>query len=269
MRRRAVYVDAMEYVISADGTQIATHSTGTGPAVVIVNGALSTANDAAGLAQAFANAGMRAVAYDRRARGDSGDTPPAEPKREVEDLAAVIAAVGGEAAVLGHSSGAVLALYAAGEGVPMSHLFLSEPPFRFGETAHSRDLAERLQGMVDEGRQADAVVAFQREAVGLPEQLIEQFRATPEFEQTTPLAQSTVYDTMVTERTSTPTEAMIDVRMPVTILCGAETMPFLTTAAKRLAQMMPDSEFLEVPESVGHRVDPDATARIVAARVSS
>jgi pimeloyl-ACP methyl ester carboxylesterase len=259
----------MEQVTSADGTPIATHSTGTGPVVVIVNGALSTAKDAAEIAAAFASAGLRAVTYDRRARGESGNKSPAEPLREVDDLAAVIAAAGGEAAVIGHSSGAVLALYAASEGVPMTHLFLSEPPFRFGENDPAPDLAERLQALVDEGRLADAVASFQREAVGLPEEFIEQFRATPVFEQTIPLAQSTIYDTLITQRTSTPTPAMRQVRMPVTILCGTETMPILTAAAQRLAEAMPDAEYLEVPESVGHRMHPEASARLVAERVAS
>lgn len=256
----------MEKVTSADGTPIAVHTAGSGPAVVIVNGALSRASDAAELADALVAAGLRAITYDRRARGDSGDTPPAEPLRETEDLAAVVAAAG-EAAVIGHSSGAVLALYAAGEGVPMTHLFLSEPPFGFDENAQASDLAERLQAMVDEGRLADAVVAFQREAVGLPEPFIEQFRASPAFEHVVPLAQSTVYDVLVTRRTSVPTEAMLGVRMPVTILVGGETMPFLASAARRLAEAMPHAELLEVPESVGHRLHPEATARILAARL--
>jgi pimeloyl-ACP methyl ester carboxylesterase len=257
----------MEFVTSADGTRIATHTSGTGSAMVIVNGALSTAKDAAGLAEAFAAAGLRAVTYDRRARGDSGDALPAEPEREVDDLAAVIDAAGG-AAVIGHSSGAVLALYAAGEGVPMTHLFLSEPPFRFGENPHATDLAERLQAMVDDGHHADAVVTFQREAVGLPEPFIEQFRSSPEFEHIIPLAQSTVYDTKVTERTSIPSPAMLGAVVPVTILCGADTMPFLAASARRLASMMPDAEFVEVRESAAHRVDPHATARLVAERLS-
>ena len=192
---------------SADGTPIALHTVGDGPAVVIVNGALSTARDAGLIARAFADAGLRAVTYERRARGDSGDAPIAAPEREVEDLAAVIAASG------------------------------------------------------------DAVVLFQREAVGLPEAFIEQFRNSPAFEQVAALARSTVYDTLLTQRTSTPSAAMRDVRMPVTILRGSETMPILVAAASRLAEEMPAAEFLEVPESVAHRMDPEATARIVAARV--
>ncbi|MGO2747828.1 alpha/beta fold hydrolase [Microbacterium sp.] len=257
----------MDMVTSADGTPIAMHSSGAGPAVVIINGALSRAQDSAEIASAMADAGLRAITYDRRARGESGDTPPAAPEREVEDLAAVIDAVGTDAAVLGHSSGAVLALFAAGEGLPMTHLFLSEPPFRFGEGEPAPDLAERLQRMVDAGNPGDAVVAFQREGVGLPDAMIEQFRASPAFAETAPLGQSTVYDTLLTQRVSTPTEAMHGVRMPVTILCGIETMPILATAAKKLAEVMPDAEYLRVPESVGHRVHPEATARIVADRL--
>lgn len=257
----------MDHVTSADGTRIATHSVGEGPAVVIVNGALSRAQDAAAIAEAFAEAGLRAITYDRRARGASGETPPAAPEREVEDLAAVIASVGGEAAVLGHSSGAVLALFAAGAGGPISRLFLSEPPFRFGEDEPASDLASRLQALVDDGHPEEAVVAFQREGVGLPDEVIEQFRASPAFAATARLGQSTVYDVLVTRQVSMPTPEMLGVGMPVTILCGVETMPFLISAAERLAGMMPDAELVRVPESVGHRVHPEATARIVAERV--
>lgn len=243
------------------------HDVGAGPAIVIVNGALSTAKDAAEIARAFAGAGLRAITYDRRARGDSGDSTPAAPEREVEDLAAVIAASGPGTAVIGHSSGAVLAHFAAGQGVPMSRLFLSEPPFRFGEDDPAADLEERLQALVDDGHPEEAVVLFQREAVGLPEPFIEQFRASPAFAQTAPLGRSTVYDTLVTRRASTPSAEMREVRMPVTILCGVETMPILITAATRLSEAMPDAELLKVPESVGHRMDPAATARIVAERI--
>ena len=58
------------------------------------------------------------INYDRRGRGDSGDTPPYAIEREVEDLGALIAEAGGTASVYGHSSGAVLALHAAARGLP-------------------------------------------------------------------------------------------------------------------------------------------------------
>ena len=259
----------MEHVASRDGTSIAYERTGDGPRVVIVNGAMSRARDAAAIAAALTDAGFAAVVFDRRARGDSGDTPPVDPKREVEDLEAVIGAVGGAAAVLGHSSGAVLALFAASEGVETGHLFLSEPPFAFGDDLPPDDLPERLQQLVDAGHGGEAVIAFQREAVRLPDEMIEQIRSSPMFADLVPLAQSVVYDATLTRAVSTPTTAMLAVAQPVTILCGVQTFPMLVAASRRLAEAMPDAELVEMPASVGHRLDGAETAEVVRTRLSS
>ena len=283
----------MEHVRSADGTRIAVERLGSGPAVVIVNGAFSTAMDAAGLAGELAGAGFTAVSYDRRARAGSGDTRPYTPEREAEDLAAVLDSASGEAAggaagraaagaasaaagvaaggpraVVGHSSGAVLALFAASLGVPVGQLFLSEPPFHFGENEPPGDLPERLQTLVDENRAADAVTTFQLEGVGLPPQLVAQIRDSPMFPSLVALAQSTVYDATLTAAVSTPTSAMLGVTVPVTVLSGRETFPFLRTSAERLAGLIAGAEFVEVPESIGHRLDPAATTRVIAARLA-
>lgn len=252
---------------SADGTPIAYDVVGDGPAVVVVGGAFSVGKDAEALAAALADAGFRAVTFDRRARAGSGDTKPYAPQREAEDLAAVIAAVDGAAGVVGHSSGAVLALYAASLGVPVGRLFLSEPPFRFGEGEPTADLVDRLQALVDEGRPEDAVTTFQLEGVGLPAPVVEQIKASPGFPSLVALAQSTVYDAWLTRDVSTPTPAMLGVSVPVTVLSGTETFPFLLASAERLAGMIPGAEFVPVPESVGHRVDPAATAHVIRTRL--
>ena len=260
---------AMRTVTSSDGTPIAYDQTGEGdgPIVVIVNGALSTAADAAGLAKALTDAGYRAVTWDRRARGSSGDARGSTPDREVEDLAAVIEAVGGDAAALGHSSGAVLALVAASRGVPIRALFLSEPPLRFGVDEPADDLAERLQQYVDEGRPEEAIVTFQLENVGLPAEMVEQIRASDQFPALLPLAQSTVYDTKLVRDVSTPTPEMLAVIAPVTVLRGEQTFPLLITAADRLAEATEGAELVIVPESVMHRPDPAATARAIQERL--
>jgi pimeloyl-ACP methyl ester carboxylesterase len=256
----------MEHATSADGTPIAFDRIGSGHPVVILGGAFSTAEAGVPLATALAEAGFQGVTVDRRGRGGSGDTAPYAPEREAEDLAAVVEAVGGTAAVLGHSSGAILALFAAGEGVPVTHLFLSEPPFRFGDEP-SPDLAERLQAFVDAGRPEEAVTAFQREAVGLPEPVLEQIRSSPIFPGLVAVAQSVVYDTTLSAAVSTPTAAMTAVEVPVTILHGDPTFPFLVAAAERLAALIPSAELVVVPESQNHAVDPAGTAREVAARL--
>lgn len=250
---------------SADGTAIAYSIQGDGPVVVIVNGALSRAVDAGPLADALVDVGFRAVTWDRRARGASGDRTGSTPEDEVADLAAVIAAAGGDAAVLGHSSGAVLALYAAALGVPVRALFLSEPPLRFGD-GDPEGLAERLQSLVDEGRPDEAVVTFQLENIGLPREMVEQFKASPQFADVVPLGQSTVYDTRLVEQVSLPTPGMLAPPAPVTILRGEQTFPILIAAADRLAEEMADAELVIVPESVMHRPDPMPTARVIRER---
>jgi len=257
----------MQLTTSADGTRIAFNTMGTGAPVIIVGGALSTAEAGAPVAAALAEAGFQGVTMDRRARGASGDTLPYAPVREAEDLAAVIDEIGGGVAVLGHSSGAILALIAVAGGVSTTHLFLSEPPFRFGEAEPAADVPERIQALVDAGRPDEAVTLFQRDSVGLPEPLIEQIRASPMFGALVPLAQSTVYDALLVSSVSTPTHAMTHVAVPVTILRGEPTFPLLVTATDRLAEAMPHAELVVVPESHDHGVDPAGTVREIQRRL--
>lgn len=242
---------------------------------MIVGGAFSTAADASALADALVARGLEAVTVDRRGRGDSGDTKPFAPEREAEDIAAVVAAVGGSAALLGHSSGALVALLAAAHladsgsaaGASISHLFLSEPPMRFGKDEPAADLADRLQALVDEGRPGDAVTTFQLEGVGLPAQMVEGIKASPLFAHLTTLAQSTVYDAAIAAATSTPDERLLSIATPTTVLVGVETMPVLERAAPMLVERMPSAELVRVPESKHHAIDPPATAAIIAERI--
>lgn len=178
----------------------------------------------------------------------------------------MIDAVGGQAIVLGHSSGAVLALYAAARGVPITALFLSEPPFHFGIDEPDPRLAERIQELIDSGHADEAVVTFQLEGVELPREMVEQIRQSDMFPHLVGLAQSTVYDARLTAEVSTPTPEMLAVAMPVTILRGERTFPMLIRAADRLAEEMDAADRVIVPESVMHRPDPVATARVIAER---
>ena len=257
----------MEITTSADGTAIAFTAIGQGRTIVIVNGALSTAADAAPLAHALADAGFRAVTWDRRARGASDDRPGSGPDDEAADLAAVIEAAGGADAVLGHSSGAVLALYAASRGVATGALFLSEPPIDFDGSGFGDELAEKLQALVDAGTPEEAVASFQLDAVGLPAAMVEAERENGQLAALAPLGQSTVYDARLTLRLRQPDPALLDVAPPVIVLRGEQTFPFLIGSSDRLAAEIPKAELVIVPESVMHRPDPVATAKVIAERL--
>src|SRR5947209_5307992 len=102
----------MNKVISKDGTPIAFDRSGHGPALILVGGATATRLAAAEISTHLAPH-FTVLAYDRRGRGGSGDTPPYAVGREAEDIDALSTEGGGSAFVFGHSSGAVLALEAA------------------------------------------------------------------------------------------------------------------------------------------------------------
>jgi pimeloyl-ACP methyl ester carboxylesterase len=97
--------------------------------------------------------------------------------------------------------------------------------------------------------------------------MVDGIRQSDQFAALLPLAQSTVYDATLTAQVSTPTPEMLSVSQPVTILRGEQTFPIIVAAADRLAQEMPDAELVIVPESVMHRADPVATARVIRERV--
>jgi pimeloyl-ACP methyl ester carboxylesterase len=145
----------MSKVISADGTPIAFERTGQGPAVILVASALADRSDAAKLAGLLAER-FTVINYDRRGRGDSGDTSPYAVEREVEDLDALIQAAGGSASVFGSSSGAVLALRAAASGLNITRLAVYEPPFRVDGEPLPAGFQVQLEQLLGAGRRGDA-----------------------------------------------------------------------------------------------------------------
>jgi pimeloyl-ACP methyl ester carboxylesterase len=150
----------MPVATSADGTAIAYERTGTGPALILVDGAMCyrAAGPMRPLA-ALLQDSFTVYTYDRRGRGESSDTTPYDVAREVEDLQAVIAQAGGEACVYGISSGAALALATAAAGPGITKLALFEPPFmaEVEDGARIKEYTERLNELLDAGRKGDAV----------------------------------------------------------------------------------------------------------------
>jgi alpha-beta hydrolase superfamily lysophospholipase len=170
----------VQTVISADGTALAFDRFGDGPPIIMVVGAFNDRSTTEPLARALAQR-FTVFNFDRRGRGDSDDTAPYAVEREIEDLGALVAEAGGSAAVFGYSSGAVLALKAAGSGLAITKLALYEPPFRVDDSypALPSDLLEQLAELVSVGRRGDAVELFQTKVVRIPEDIVVQMRHAP------------------------------------------------------------------------------------------
>ena len=108
----------MNTVRSKDGTLIAFDRAGSGPPLILVDGALCyRASGPMKPLSALLSPQFTVFTYDRRGRGESGDRPPYAIEREVEDLDALIAEAGGSAFVYGTSSGAALSIEAARRGL--------------------------------------------------------------------------------------------------------------------------------------------------------
>jgi pimeloyl-ACP methyl ester carboxylesterase len=253
----------MDTVMSADGTPIAYQRRGSGPPVVIVTGALNDRTAGASLARHLGT-DHTVISYDRRGRGGSGDTSPYAIEREVEDLAAVVGRSGGAAAVFGYSSGAVLSLKAAVDGVAVSHLALYEPPFEFDDPDGNGppDLPERLSDLVQRGRPGEAVALFLTLGIGMPGRLVAMVRRSAAWPRLEAMARSTVYDAMLTTTLRVPTSEMSALTTPTLVLNGAGTWPRLRRAARLLAGVLP-AEHQELADGRNHEIPPASTAAAV------
>ena len=182
---------------SPDGTTIGYSTVGEGPPVVLVDpaGGFRGFGLLTPLADQLASA-FTAFTYDRRGRGESGDTLPYAVEREIEDLGAVIAAAGGSAFVFGFSSGAVLALWAAAEGLPIRRLALLEPPLAFEPDPEGEKLGGEVADLVAAGRRGDAVMHFNR-TIGVPEEMLIGMRDAPWWPAMEASAHTLAYDTHI------------------------------------------------------------------------
>jgi pimeloyl-ACP methyl ester carboxylesterase len=253
----------VDTVASQDGTTIAFDRTGDGPPLILVNAGPTDRNVNAALAGLLA-AQFTVLNYDRRGRGDSGDTAPYAVDREYEDLDAVIDAGGGPACVFGNSGGGILALEAAARGLAITKLAVWEPPYVLDGTRPPapKDYQQQLRGLLAAGRRGDMVELFMTQAVGLPAEFVAPLRASPFFPSMEAVAHALVYDAMVVGDFSLPTGRLATVKAPTLVVDGGQT-PWLTTAADAVASALPDAQRRSL-QGQPHNVDAAAIAPVLA-----
>lgn len=257
----------MQKVTSKDGTTIAFDKSGEGPAVILVDGAMQ---------YRVLNQGMAPLAdllsqhftvyhYDRRGRGDSGDTQPYAVEREIEDLDAIINAAGGSALVYGKSSGAALAMEAAVKlGDKIKKLAMYEPPYNDDEDARqaARAYTIQLKESLAAGRNSDALSLFMM-LTGMPEERLDEMHQHPMWPLWETIAPTLAYDDAIMgEDSSLPTERAAQVKVPVLIMDGEKGHPFMHVTAMALANAMPNAQQRTL-EGQTHDVDPKVLAPVL------
>lgn len=252
----------MEKVTSRDGTTIAFDRLGEGPPVVLVCGGSVDRMADAPLAQQLAS-DLTVFNYDRRGRGDSGDTQPYAIEREVEDIQAVIEAAGGSAFLWGSSSGAALALIAVEKGVSASKLAMWEPPYIPDEFPNPpEDQVEQYETMVAEGRRGDAVEYFMSKVVGMPPEVVAGARSSPYWAATEALAHTLAYDARIMSDYTVPTDRAASVKVPALVIAGGADFPWMRQSAQALADALPEGRVAFL-EGQGHDVDPAVLAPVL------
>ena len=245
---------------SADGSDIAYDRAGDGPVLILSGGALSNRHGAGELVPLLEKR-FSVVTYDRRGRGDSTDTLPYAPAREVEDLDALIAAVGGTAMVHGHSSGAVLALEAAAAGVPISRLSVYEPPYLTDTTGgeESATTAREIQDALDAGDPGTAVEVF---IWGTGAPFDPAMKESPWWPAMVAVAKTLPYDMAVVGDSSVPTERLAKIRVPTLGLYGGASPAWGHDSIAAVTGAIPGAT-QEVVEGQTHGAAPDVLAPIL------
>lgn len=249
----------METVTSKDGTTIAFDRLGQGPPVVLVCGGSVDRTADAAIAQELSS-DFTVFNYDRRGRGDSGDTLPYAIERETEDIEAMLEAAGGAAYLWGSSSGAVLAMDAAATGAPVTKLAMWEPPFIIDENARPpADQVKQYERMIAEGRRGDAAEYFMAKVVGMPPEFVADARKQPWWAAQEAIAHTLAYDARIMGDYSIPSETASSVKVPTVVLAGGADFPFMRETAQALADALPNGE-VRFLDGQGHNVDPKVLA---------
>ena len=259
----------MPTVTSRDGTIIGYDRKGQGPAIILVAGATqyrgvdhTTPRMVDDLAARFT-----IINYDRRGRGESGDTAPYAVQREIEDIEALIDAVGGKAGLYGMSSGAVLALE-AGVALPgkVTGVLLYEPPVDPSQS--SADAWKQHAEMValsERGDAAGMMSAFMS-GVGMPPEAVEGFRQSPAWPAFAAVGLTIEHDYRIMAEAvdgDRHPQRWQDIKVPVLVVNGDASYPFIHGGADWVAAAVPGAQ-RKVLEGQGHDVDPKALAPVIA-----
>lgn len=261
----------MQTVTSRDGTKIAFDKVGSGPAVILVNGAIAYRAFDPFMAQLAELVGKHFTVYnyDRRGRGDSGDTQPFTKEREIEDLQALVEDAGGKAMIFGISSGGVLSLDAAAVTPGITKVEVYEPALIVDDSRQPvpADYTEHLTTLAVEGKRDEAVEYFLTQAVGIPAEYIggmKQDQAT--WSGMTGVAHTIAYDAAfvgnVMQGKPLPTDRWVKITLPVLVADGGASDAWVHHAADALGKVLPHAS-RQTLEGQTHMVDPKVLAPVI------
>lgn len=242
---------AMSGIASADGTSLALWREGSGHPLVLVHGGLCDHLAWHFVIPLFARQ-YTVWTFDRRGHGRSADTPPHSVEREVEDIHAVVHAIGEPVHLLGHSAGAILCLRAALHSTLLRSLILYEPPFIVDNARPHPGpaiLAE-MQRLLAAGDPDRALRIAMRETVALSDPEIDRLQQQPGWEHLRAAATAIPNDWKIWEETLIPAD-FAALRTPALLLRGALSPAWIRAASQAVRNALPNAALEEI-DGQGH-----------------
>ncbi|MGI5504956.1 alpha/beta fold hydrolase [Lentzea sp. CA-135723] len=232
------------FTTSADGTEVAYSITGSGPALILVDGAMCHRmfGPSTELASVL-DKNFTVYTYDRRGRGETGDgATPWSLDREIEDIEAVIREAGGSAFVFGVSSGAVLSMEAASRLPGISRLALYEAPFVVDGTYKPRpaDIVRQMNDMLARGDRGGMLSTFMK-LVGVPGFGLAIMKLTPMWKKLKLVAHTLPWDLTILgdDGRGTPLPAnRWNVKVPTLAMDGGKSPEYLRNTMKNVAEVL-------------------------------
>ncbi|GAB2504535.1 alpha/beta fold hydrolase [Nocardia heshunensis] len=241
-------------VDSKDGTAIAYTRYGSGPVVVLVDGGLAAQEFGPNKSLAEELSSKYTVyTYDRRGRGDSGETLPVDIEREYEDLDAVVDLAGEPVMLYGISSGAGMILDYLRSGRTARKVALYEVPFVVDATRPPLpdDYIEHLHALLAQGKNGDAIKYFMRQGVRLPALLVAAFPLFPGWSHLKTVAPTMAYDIQYVEQFQRghklPADRWTQLGAPVIVIAGSKSPAWMRNANEALAQAIPGAKHQVLP----------------------
>ncbi len=234
---------------SADGTTLAYEVRGDGPPLLYVTGAVChrtfrpVRSGARVLSRAF-----RVLTYDRRGRGDSGDSGSWSLDREVEDISALIEELGGSALLYGHSSGAVLAMHAAhrlGDRVQRVVLYDASWVVDETEAVTYAGLRAEVDALLSRGRHGRALQHF-LVGIGMPRVFAALLPVMPGWRRMRALAPTLRHDLDLTAQPP-PLQVAAEIAVPVHVMVGERSPAELHRVAGAVAAATPGATHEVLP----------------------
>ena len=240
-------------VESSDNAGISVMKSGTGPALLLVHGALlnATLSWAAVLPKLAGH--FTVYAMDRRGRAPSGDAEDYSISLEARDIVRVIEAIGRPVIVLAHSYGALVTLEALDDlKMDVAQLILYEPPFTLAPLGpEAEKIMLDMESALQSNDREKIATVFLRDQIGAPPERLAAFRSSPIWPIVLQIASTLPREARAVNTPRDLAERLKRCRIPTTMLLGSESPASLKESSIFVSETIPGSRLVML-EGQGH-----------------